>query len=144
MATFTKTEITIIPAEEILECEVVNVEVKETPFLVDVKDPSKGYSEQVSFRFKVIGGEYDNQVIFGNTTTWYTDNSKLGSWVREILAMDELPTEFDTDVLVGARVNVIVGAKMKDVNGVPTVTGHKAETLSRILDDDYLTAAETF
>jgi len=144
MASFTKQEVTIIPAEEILLCEVVKAELKETPFWVDEKDHSKGKSEQVSFRFKVLEGEYAGQSVFGNTGTWYTETSKLGAWVREILAMDDLPEEFDTDQLEGYTVKVIIGNRTKDINGVPTVSGHFAETVARVEDNSYLTAPDAF
>jgi hypothetical protein len=144
MATFTKQEFTIIPAETIVTAEVVNAEEKETPFWADENDHSKGKSRQVSFRFKVLGGEYDDTIIFGNTGVYYSDNSKLGGWVREILAVDELPEEFDTDNLIGAVVKIIIGNRSKDVNGVQTITGHFAETIARVTDDDYLAADEVF
>lgn len=144
MATLTKQEFTIIPADTIVEAEVVDVEEKETPFWVDEKDHSKGKSQQMSFRFKITDGEYAGMTVFGNTSCWFTENSKLGSWVREILAQDELPDELDTDNLIGLPVTLIIGNRTKEVNGQPVVSAHFVETIARLADDDMMSAEETF
>lgn len=144
MATIQKQEFTIIPAETICEAEVVNVEDKETPFWVDDDDHSKGKSHQFSFRFKITSGEFKGLVVFGNTPTWLSENSKLGSWVREILASDELPDELDTDNLIGLPVTLIIGNRSKEINGKMTVTGHFAQEVARLADNDYMSADDAF
>lgn len=145
MGSFTKQVVEIIPADTIVEAELINAEERETPFWVDDKDHSKGKSQQVSYTFKVVdGGEYNDKLIFGNTSTYYSDTSKFGSWVRELLAMDELPDEFDLEALIGARVKVIVGNRQKEINGEMVTSGHFAETIARLADDDYIAADDAF
>lgn len=121
MATFALTEseeFEVIPADTILEVEVVNCELKETPFLVDDNDPSKGKKEQISFRFKVTEpGEWSGRTLFGNTPTTFTSHPdcKLRAWVQELLGMNTLPAgfEFDTENLIGLTAKAIVGNRAR-------------------------------
>lgn len=111
-------EFEVIPADTILAATIEECEVKESPFDIDDKDPSKGKKKQVSFKFRVSEGEeFANRVLFGNTPTTFTKHPdcKLRVWIQEILAQDSLADNFafDTDDLVGMRVKVIVGNRPK-------------------------------
>lgn len=122
MASFTlgeseQVEFETIPADTVATAEVVNCEVKETPWLIDESDPDKGYKEQVLFRFKIVEGPYQGRQLFGNTPTTFTNHPdcKLRVWVQELLGMNTLPSEFtfDTDNLIGTKARIIVGNRPK-------------------------------
>jgi len=133
VASFTMTEqeapeFEVIPPNTVLETTVEEVNVKESPFLIDENDPSKGKKQQVSFKFKVNEeGDYQNRVLWGNTPTTFTTHPdcKLRAWVGEILGLDEIGADFtfDTDHLVGLTVKVVVGNRpRKHTDGSVTQT----------------------
>lgn len=107
-------EFTLIPDGEILDCEVVACEERETPF-DDEKNPGQKQRE-VSFRFQVTDpGEYNGRTLFGRTPTTFNtnENCKLRLWVQELLGMDVLPEKFrfNTDTLIGLPCRVAVGVR---------------------------------
>lgn len=150
MASFTLTEseeFEAIPEGELLEAEIVNCELRETPFLIDENDPSKGKKEQVSFRFRIVeDGPYFGRTLFGNTPTTFTTHPdcKLRVWVQEILGMDSLPIdfEFDTETLIGATVKVIVGNRFKTAADGSQVAKDYVDTVAR--SGDMVFADEAF
>jgi hypothetical protein len=120
-----------LPAGMIAEAEVVSVEQREAPFLVDANDPSKGNVQQISFLFKIVDerpehADYKNRTIFGNTPITFSNHPecKLRGWVEEILdaGLDQLAPGFqlNLDDLVGERVRVVVGHRK---NGKDFVEG---------------------
>lgn len=130
MANFTlghseEQEFETIPVDTLAKAEVVKVDVAESPFWVDEDDHAKGKKEQVSFRFRINEGEFEGRQLFGNTPTTFTDHPdcKLSGWVREILDLDEFPTDFsfDTEQLEGCSVNIIVGHRRSGKEFVDTV-----------------------
>lgn len=110
-------EFEVIPEATIVPLEVVTVEDRETPWDIDENDPSLGKKHQVSFRFKVVGGDHDGRTLFGNTPTTFTTHPdcKLRAWVQEILGESSLPTgfRFSTEVLEGMPVKGVVAHRIK-------------------------------
>ena len=111
-------EFDVIPEGSVLVAEIVNVEERETPWLVDENDPSKGKKSQVSFRFSVSDGEHKGRTLFGNTPTTFTNHPdcKLRAWVQEVLGENALPVGFslDLDTLVGLPVKIAVAHRVKN------------------------------
>ena len=102
-----------IPAGEILEAVVENVEERETRNWVDENDPSKGKRKRVSFFFRITQeGPYEGRAIFGSTSNKFSThpNCRLRVWVQEILGVDNLPENFrfTEDDLIGQPVKVVV------------------------------------
>lgn len=136
-----------IPADTILECEVEQVEDRETPFWIDRNDESKGKQRQVSFRFRVTGPEeYKGRVLFGNTPTTFSNHPdcKLRVWVQEILGQDQLPVGFKLDLsqLEGAPVKVAIGNRDKKAADGSTVTKDFVADVMRVTG--FLDASDTF
>lgn len=144
MTTLKLTEQTFIPAGLKLEATIVDVKKVPTPFWVDDNDHSKGKKDQISFRFKIIEGEYENRNLFGQTSTFYSNQSKLGAWVREILATDSLPEDLELEALIDLPVCVIVGHKTKEVNGMLEVAGERVDQVVRVISEGLYTADSTF
>lgn len=121
----TQFEYESLPADSVLEAEVVDVTVEDSFFWVDDNDHSKGKKQQVSFRFRVTDGEYAGRNFWGNTPTYFdsSPNCRLRVWVEELLGADELPVgfSFDTDMLVGAPCRIVLGLSKKGKNFVSDV-----------------------
>lgn len=110
-----KKEYKVIPAGKYL-AEILDVEVRDGFFWVDVEDHSKGKQKKVNFKFAVDeDGEWKNWKVFGDTPTTFNnhENCKLRRWVEEIFAYDDLPAGFklDTSDLIGQPVYMIVAHK---------------------------------
>jgi hypothetical protein len=139
----------VIPAETLLEAEIIDCKTQPGPFWVDKEDHSKGKQDQVSFKFKVLTpGQYEGQIVFGNTPPWFNKSPKctLRIWVQEILGFDELPDEFtfDTDDLVEQRCQIVIGNYVKKgKTEADDETKHFVEDVIR-LDDDLVDANDVF
>ncbi len=119
-------EYEVIPEGKLLPAEVVNVEERETPWLIDENDPSLGNKKQVSFRFSVTDGDHKGRTLFGNTPTTFTSHPdcKLRAWVQEILGGNVLPVGFSLEVetLIGLPVKIAVAHRNKtNADGTTTV-----------------------
>jgi len=104
----------LIPENEVLEAEILDVEVKDSFFWNDVDDHSQGKQKEVSFKFNITeDGKYKGVWVWGSTSTIFNThpNCKLRLWTEEILGVDEgLPVDFslNTDDLEGQSVRVII------------------------------------
>ncbi|NBR22244.1 MAG: hypothetical protein EBU08_00335 [Micrococcales bacterium] len=116
-----------IPENRLVDVVVENCEIREYAEefrkQYNVKD-----THEVSFKFRVQGGEFDNRVLWGSAKPYFEgDGSRLRLWTKEILGLDNFPAdyEFDTDHLIGLPARVLVtnykkrdgtvGDKVKDV-----------------------------
>lgn len=80
-------------------------------------------THEVSFRFRVKGGDYDNRVVFGSAKPIFEDDPdcRLRLWTQELMGVDTLPDNyvFDTDDLVGRSGRILVRVHTKQ-NGEQT------------------------
>ncbi len=99
-----------IPVPNILECEVVKVEEREKPEWA-IRDPE--VTTEISFRFRVISGDYEKRNLWGNAAPFFNFSPKcrLRLWVQAILGVDELPEGYQLNLeeLAGKRCRVTVG-----------------------------------
>lgn len=99
-----------IPEDEIVTVEVVSVKIEDLP---EWKREKSKDTHQVSFRFKVIDGQFKNRNLWGNVSPWFDSHPKcrLRLWVQEILGVDRLPDGyvFDTDDFTGLQARILVG-----------------------------------
>lgn len=100
-----------IPEDEILGAEVIDIKTKEKPFKDD--DGNAIVRLEFSFIIKHPGSAWDEQRIWGDTSTTFNDhpNCRLRAWAQELLGQ-ELPKGFrlDTDTLRGLSCRIVVGA----------------------------------
>lgn len=109
-------EFPVIPEYTQLICEVMKVEEREKKeeFRFDEDDLT-----EISYRFKVIDGEYAKRQMFGTTSPWFNWNPKckFRHWVEAILGVekDGLPDNFELDLpaLTGMKCRVIAGVKKR-------------------------------
>lgn len=134
-------EFEAIPANEVIEAMIEEVEVKDSPFDVDEGDPSKGKKQQVSFKFRVTEeGQWNNRVLWGNTPTTFSSHPdcKLRVWVQEILGLDSLNPDddfsFDTDHLVNMPVNIVVGNRNKKTVDGSNIVKDFVQSVIRLKD----------
>jgi hypothetical protein len=123
-----------IPEGKILNVEVIEVELRDRPEWA-VRDP-EDETKEVSFRFRVLDGEYAKRNLWGTTMPWFNFSPKcrLRIWVQGILGVDELPDDFElklNDVydankritkqlftdLGGKHARVLVGNRIKKDTG---------------------------
>ncbi len=141
-------EFKLLPQGAILLAEVLEAEVRDSFFWVDVEDHSKGKQKEVSFKFAIIeDGPYKGWKVWGNTPTTFNhnENCKLRHWVEEIFAWNEVPagTSFDTADLLGQPVNVIIGHRTyNDKNTGESKTRVFVENLVR-WDESYEETTDT-
>ena len=100
-----------IPEGSIVDVEVVSVELRDLNPEFRAKFKIKE-TQEVSFRFKVISGDFKNRNLWGNAKPIFNDadNCRLRLWTQEILGVDRLPAdyEFDTDHFPGMKCRVLV------------------------------------
>lgn len=136
-----------IPEGEIVDVEVVEVEIRDINPEFRAKYKIKE-DKEISFRFKVISGNYKNRNLWGNAKPYWndSDNCRLRLWTQEIFGVDRMPEgyEFDTDDFPGMKARVVVrnyqkrdgstGDGVQDVlravnsnmgSGVPTTTRYE-------------------
>ncbi len=106
-----------IPANEIVNVVIEKcfVEPYSEWFLQNY--PQKdGSTHQVKFWFRVVDGQFEKRVLFGDAkANWYEDernSCRLRNWTKTIMG-GELPEgyEFDSDDLVGLNARILVGEK---------------------------------
>lgn len=99
-----------IPENTIVDVEVVSVELRDKPEWA-IRDPD--VTQEVSFRFRVVSGQYEKRNLWGNAAPFFNFSPKcrLRIWVQGILGVDELPEGFELDLpsLTGRRARVLVG-----------------------------------
>lgn len=128
-------EYVLIPENEVLEAEILEIKVQDSFFWVDVDDHSKGKDKEVSFKFNITEeGKFKNTWVFGSTSTIFNThaNCKLRLWTEEILGLDEgLPVDFslNTEDLEGQKVRVIIANYWSPKNNR---TQHKVSDLQRV------------
>ena len=100
-----------IPEGEIVDVEVVDVEIRDLNPEFRAKYKIKE-EQEISFRFKVISGDYKNRNLWGNAKPIWNDadNCRLRLWTQEIFGVDRMPEgyEFDTDDFTSMRARVVV------------------------------------
>jgi len=124
----------VIPDGRILNVEVEICEVR--PFdeafrkKYEVED-----THEVSFRFRVQDGEFEKRVLFGSTSPYCEEGSKLYDWSKEIMGKDSLPEGYvwDSDQLTGLRCRIQVKEHTKQ-NGEKT---NKVKALFRAEETQY-------
>lgn len=89
-----KKEYPVIPEGEIVECEVVEIELRDRPEWA-IRNPDDE-TKEVSFRFRVVSGPYAKANIWGTCMPWfdYSPKCKWRLWLQGILGVDELPEGF--------------------------------------------------
>ena len=126
----TDKEYPLIPEYTRLHCEVIGVEEKEKR--VEHRYDPEVPETEISFKFKVLDGEYANQWLFGNTRAIFNwdPKCKFRHWVEAILGVtkDGLPEGYELDLpaLTGMKVDIIAGVRIrkydqKEVNLVKDV-----------------------
>lgn len=98
----------IIPEDTILNVKVTRVEEELKPF----KEDDGSDIVRVVFTFQVQDGPYEKQRVWGETSTFFTSQSKLRQWASELYGTT-LGDGFvlDTDDLVGKIARVQVGIR---------------------------------
>jgi hypothetical protein len=100
-----------IPEGEIVDVEVVEVEIRDLDSEFRAKYKIKE-DKEVSFRFKVISGQYSNRNLWGHAKPYWdnSDNCRLRLWTQELFGVDRMPDdyEFDTDDFTGKTARVVV------------------------------------
>lgn len=137
-------EFKVIPEKTRVLCEVSDVVVRESFYA----DDAGNKKNEVSFKFKVVEGEYEGRVLFGRTPTTFTSHPdcKLRAWVLAILGVDDLPVgfTFDTDSLIGGFALVEVGHYQKTNADGTKSPRENAKTLLTVASDDSLMADNLF
>lgn len=129
-----KKDFPAIPEGQILNVEVIEVELRDRPEWA-LRNPDDE-TKEVSFRFRVLDGEYAKRNLWGTTMPWFNFSPKcrLRIWVQGILGVDELPEDFElklNDVydadkritkqlftdLGGKRARVLVGNRVNKKTG---------------------------
>jgi len=125
----------VIPERALVDCEVVKVELRklnpEFRAQFNIKD-----EYEVSFRFRVIDGDYKGQPIFGTAKPYLNDSDtcRLRFWLQELLGVDSLPSDFsfkfdennEVPDLVGLQCQVLVKNRVKQ-------DGTKAHAVAEVL-----------
>lgn len=67
---------------------------------------------EVTFKFRILDGEFEDQFVWGRTTPTFTTNPdcKLRKWVQAIMGLDEIPVGFsyEDEDLVGKDARIFV------------------------------------
>lgn len=102
---------TLIPEDEILECEVFEIK---GPVDKPYTDDDGNAVKKMEFTFKVLDGEFKDRRVWGETSPAFVNHSncKLYAWTQEILST-ELPAGFslNTDNLLKLKCRVVVGQR---------------------------------
>lgn len=123
-----------IPEGQILNVEVIEVELRDRPEWA-IRNPDDE-TKEVSFRFRVVDGEYAKRNLWGTTMPWFNFSPKcrLRIWVQGILGVDELPEDFELKLnevydankritkqlftdLGGKRARILVGNRVNQKTG---------------------------
>jgi hypothetical protein len=125
-----------IPEGTIVDVEVVSVELRDLNPEFRAKYKIKE-TQEVSFRFRVTGGEYAKRNLWGNAKPILddSDNCRLRLWTQEILGVDRLPAdfEFDTDDFTGLTCRVLV----KNYNKRDGSVGDGVQDVLRAVEDRF-------
>jgi len=125
-----------IPEGKVVNVEVVAVELRDINPEFRAKYKIKD-TQEVSFRFKVIDGDFKNRNLWGNAKPIWNDadNCRLRLWTQEIFGVDRMPEgyEFDTDDFTGMKARVVV----RNFSKRDGTVGDGVQDVLRALPDRY-------
>lgn len=120
-------EVEVLPElaeDEIFEAEVVNIQIKDTPFHEDKDDPNSPLQRKMEFKFVIHAEEFsenDKRNIWGQTGVKLTNHpdNKLRQWCTTLLGVEEIPIGYvlNTDTLLSKRCRIVIGSKSYEKNG---------------------------
>lgn len=117
---------------------IFNEEDKDGNVVLD-EDGQPKKKMQMSFKFKILEGEFKGEEVYGNTNLTFSKHPdcKLRVWVQEILGKDTLKDGFrvDTEMLEGltCRINIAMRQGKKQADGSFKQTNYVSDVMR---DDD--------
>jgi len=135
---------TPIPANEIVNVVIEKCFVEEySQWFLENYPQKDGSTHQVKFWFRVVDGDYEKRVLFGDAkANWYEDERntcRLRNWTKTILGGGDLPDgyEFESDDFVGLNCRILVGEKFNKKKG------EMVDCVGEVLRADTASASQT-